>query len=241
MDRSGSLVLEELLCSPSPGGITCNIQNFSKLVMITCWYLWWSRRQIKNKEPMPSTESSIINIQGILANSFKLKGSGNLIQRDGWKRPATGVYKINVDAAFDVDTGRGATGAIIRDSRGNFVAASCVFTDIAVDATSMEASALLAGLQLAEQFGAQSLVVESDSLEVVRAVQNPSELRGLQAVVLDDCRHLLSMLGMATINHCPREANVDAHELARYGSTQGVGVLLFGSRTLFFLNPCNSR
>jgi hypothetical protein len=36
MDRSGSLVLEELVCSPSPGGITCNIHNFSKLVMITC-------------------------------------------------------------------------------------------------------------------------------------------------------------------------------------------------------------
>jgi hypothetical protein len=35
-------------------------------------------------------------------------------------------------------------------SGGNFVAASCDFTDMAVDATSMEASALLAGLQLAE-------------------------------------------------------------------------------------------
>jgi hypothetical protein len=69
----------------------------------------------QNKEPVPSTERSIINIQGILANSAKLKGSGNLIWRDGWKRPATGVYKLNVDAAFDADTGRGATRAIIRD------------------------------------------------------------------------------------------------------------------------------
>jgi hypothetical protein len=43
-------------------------------------------------------ERSIINIQGILANSVKLKGSGNLIRRDGWKRLATGVYKLNVDA-----------------------------------------------------------------------------------------------------------------------------------------------
>jgi ribonuclease HI len=91
----------------------------------------------------------------------------------------------------------------------------------------MEASALLAGLQLAEQFGAQSLVVESDSLEVVHAVQNPSEFRGMEAVVIDDCLHLLSMLGMATINHCSREAKVAAHELARYGSMQGVRVFWF--------------
>jgi hypothetical protein len=93
-----------------------------------------------------STERSIINIQGILANSVKLKGSGNLIRRDEWKRPATGVYKLNVDAAFDADTGHGATGDIIRDLGGNFVARSCDFIDIAVDATSMEASTLLAGL-----------------------------------------------------------------------------------------------
>jgi hypothetical protein len=29
------------------------------------------------------------------------------------------------------------------------------------------------------------------------------------------------MLGMATFQHVPREANVAAHELARYGSSQG--------------------
>jgi hypothetical protein len=68
------------------------------------------------------------------------------------------------------------------------------------------------------------LVVESDSMEVVHAVQNPSEL-GMEAVVIDDCRHLL----MSTIKHCPREANVT--ELTRYGSTQGVR-FFFGSRTL---------
>jgi hypothetical protein len=41
--------------------------------MITCWYLWWSRRQIKNKEPVPTPDMTIINIHGILANSVKVK------------------------------------------------------------------------------------------------------------------------------------------------------------------------
>jgi hypothetical protein len=40
VDRSGSLVLEELLCSPTPGGVTYNHQHFMELVMTTCWYLW---------------------------------------------------------------------------------------------------------------------------------------------------------------------------------------------------------
>jgi ribonuclease HI len=85
----------------------------------------------------------------------------------------------------------------------------------------MEVSTLLLGLQLAKKFDANSLVVESDSLEVVQAVLDPSEFRESFAVVIDDCRHLLMMLGMATFQHIPQEANVAAHELALYGSSQG--------------------
>ncbi|KAK1618873.1 hypothetical protein QYE76_024390 [Lolium multiflorum] len=73
---------------------------------------------------------------------------------------------------------RGASGAIIRDAGGNFMAAACDYTDRASDAESMDASALLAGLKLAEQFNAQSLVVESDCMEVVMVVLNPNEYRG---------------------------------------------------------------
>jgi hypothetical protein len=102
------MILEELLCS-SIGGITCNVQNFAETVMIACWYLWWSRRQIKNKKPVPTPESTVINILGILANSSMMKGTGNVMRRGGWSKPATGVYKFNVDATFDIDSGRGAT------------------------------------------------------------------------------------------------------------------------------------
>jgi ribonuclease HI len=206
-----------------------------ELVMTTCWYLWWSRRQVKNKEPVPTPERTIINIQGIVANGVKLKGTGNVIRRVGWQRPASGVYKLNVDAAFDSDTGHGATGAIIRDSGGNFMAACCDFTDSAIDAAVMEASALLAGLQLAEQFGPSLLMVESDSMEVVQAVLDPSEFRGTSAVVIDDCRHLLTVLGKATIRHCPREANEAAHELARHGSLERVKLFWFSDPPSFII------
>ena len=122
---------------------------------------------------------------------------------------------------WNLKSATSATGAIIRDSGGNFIAACCDSNDFAIDVAAMEASALLAGLQLAEQFEAQSLVVESDSMEVVDAVHNPSDYRGSGAVIIDDCRQLLVGLGMATTQHCPREANMAAHVLARYGATQG--------------------
>jgi hypothetical protein len=211
MDRSLSMLLEELLCSSTPGGVPHNIAFFGKTIMITCWYLWWSRRQIKNKEPVPSPERSIMNIHEIIANYVEVRGSGNIVRRGRWTRSAAGVYKLNVDTAFDIDSGCGASEAIIRDTGGNFVVACYDFTDHAIDVMDMEAAALLAGLKLAEQFGAQSLLVESDSMEVVNVVHNPSEFRGTSAVVIDDCRHLLMMLGTATLKHCWREANGAAH------------------------------
>ena len=222
MDRSGSMVLEEMVCSNKPGGIVCNVSNIAETVMITSWYIWWSRRKIRNKEPVPTPSRTILNIQGILANSLKVAGIGKKIRRHGWSKPATGVYKLNVDAAYDPTTGRGAAGAIMRDSSGNFIAAGCDFTDLAFDVAAMEASALLAGLQLADQFGAKSLVVESDSMDVVQAINDPSEYRGTNVVVLDDCRELLASLGMAMVQHYPREANGVAHLLACHGYTQGI-------------------
>ena len=45
------------------------------------------------------------------------------IKRHGWTKPVDDFAKLNVDAGFDVDSGRGGSGAIIRDDHGRFVTA----------------------------------------------------------------------------------------------------------------------
>jgi hypothetical protein len=72
-------------------------------------------------------------------------------------------------------------------------------------------------------------------MEVVQAVLDPSEFRGTSAVVIDDCRHLLTVLGKATIRHCPREANEAAHELARHGSLERVKLFWFSDPPSFII------
>ena len=93
----------------------------------------------------------------------------------------------------------------------------------AFDVASMEVLALLAGLKLAEQIGGQSMMVETDSMEVVQAVLNGHRC----AVIIDDRRQLIASLGKETIQHCPRETNGAAHELAHYGASQGTGEFCF--------------
>lgn len=66
------------------------------------------------------------------------------------------------------------------------------------------------------------LVVETDSFEVVQAIQNLSECQTSGVVVTDDCRNLMSSFGRATIMHGGQEANEVSHELARFGFIRGL-------------------
>jgi hypothetical protein len=56
---------------------------------------------------------------------------------------------INVDAAFDEDSRKGATGVVIRDSSGSCIAAMQTFLAHVVDAPMAEAYAFRDGLTLA--------------------------------------------------------------------------------------------
>lgn len=131
-----------------------------------------------------------------------------------WERPAAGVIKLNVDASYHTDDGAGATCALLRDSSGAFIVGCCSYKHHDMDASSMEAYALLDGLHLADELGILSMAGESDSMEIVQAIQDRSDYRASAAVVTDDCRKMMSSFGRATIVHCAREGNAVVHWLA---------------------------
>ena len=66
-----------------------------------------------------------------------------------WRKPGPRFTKLNVDAAFFAHEGIGATAAILRDNKGNFIASHCKFIAIAADAVTTEAMAMRDGLLLA--------------------------------------------------------------------------------------------
>jgi hypothetical protein len=72
-------------------------------------------------------------------------------KKKGWKKPLEGKLMINIDAAFDVDSGKGATGVVIRDYTGQCVAASQLFLPHVVDAHMAEAYTFREGLTLAQR------------------------------------------------------------------------------------------
>ena len=213
-ERSGSVILEKLLCSDLEGEARIPIANGVEMIMVAAWYLWWDRRKISHDEKCGTPVRTAMSIRGIVANALAMK-PGVKDRKVRWERPAMGVLKLNVDASYHSNEGSGATGAVIRDCTGAFIAGCCYYKQHAMDAPSMDALALLDGLSLADNLGISTLVVESDSLEIVQAILDPSDYRASAAVVTDDCRKLLTAFGRVTVVHCAREGNAAAHGLAR--------------------------
>lgn len=95
-ERSGSVILERLLCAEISGG-NIPIANGIEMIMVAGWYLWWDRRKISHKETCGSAARSAMSIRGIVANTLTTKLKV-LTRSMRWVRSAAGVIKLNVDA-----------------------------------------------------------------------------------------------------------------------------------------------
>ena len=132
-----------------------------------------------------------------------------------WCPPPSAMVKLNFDAGFDSDGGTGATGAILRDHTGFFVAASCSNIPFVQDAATAEARGLRDGLLLANEMGCNKICVEGDCMEVIEIMQNRGNSLGPAAAIYEECSFLARNFISIVFSHCPREANMAADLLAR--------------------------
>ena len=114
VDRSGSIVLEDLLNLPTtPFHLMPTIRSID-VIAVGCWYLWWIRRQATHNEIIPPPNRWPISVMEITGGYNKVSNQNREDTEHRWKRPGPKFVKVNVDAAFYQDAGAGATAAIMR-------------------------------------------------------------------------------------------------------------------------------
>lgn len=209
-DNTGPGVLEVILRrqdSPAPclPGV-----GLKELIATACWYSWWEHRKITRDEPVQSTARSAQAIAAVVTNFVRATKSSSKIRRHGWEKPREGFVKLNIDAAFSLESETGATGAVIRDDRGSFIAASSSGLPHVADAPTAEARALRDGLILAGQVGCNKLVV----MDVVDIMNSGGNSNGPAAAIFEECFFLAVNFSSISFFHCPRESNEAAHVLA---------------------------
>ena len=93
-----------------------------------------------------------------------------------------------------------------------------------------EAYALKEGLCLVNQIGCTNFMLQSDCQEVIDIMKDAGFTASVAAPILEVCYDLWRDLPLATIEHCDREANQVAHELARQALEEKVSCIWVDSQ-----------
>ena len=127
-----------------------------------------------------------------------------------WMKPPRGSVKMNTDAS--VVNGLAKGGGVIRDFEGKMLGA--FYKEFGeYEVVHAEGLALLTGLQWCVGTGLSDILVEVDSLALVRLVTSQSVGKWPLCSVLSQIRLLLCKV-KGTITHIYREANAVADNLA---------------------------
>lgn len=122
---------------------------------------------------------------------------------------------MNFDASFCAETMSWATGAVARDDKGEFIAATTWFLPHVRTAGSAEIHAIRNGFWLTKRIGCNSLIIESDSSSAVEAV-NQQETYEPDVAVITECNQMRADFASTVCDHCFREANEVADALAKH-------------------------
>lgn len=94
-----------------------------------------------------------------------------------WEPPPEGCHIINVDEAIDKNQQIAGLGVVIKDLSQKTVAAAVRCIQFYEDTSFAEAEAAKWGLYVAQTVRLSSVIIESDSLEVVELINNRKNSR----------------------------------------------------------------
>jgi hypothetical protein len=120
LDRSGSVVLEEILRDKRKKSPVLGQLGLQETVAVAAWYIWWQRCEGVKGEKVAPVATTAFSIQALTLNFGGAAASITLPKSVSWSKPPPRHYKLNVDACY-FPSGAGAVAAIIRDDHGKAI------------------------------------------------------------------------------------------------------------------------
>ncbi|GAY45467.1 hypothetical protein CUMW_089680 [Citrus unshiu] len=132
---------------------------------------------------------------------IKSIGAPLVITEERWFSPDKNWFRLNSDAATNEVDGLAGLGVVVRNSKGEFMDAST--------------SAILEGIKLVEELGLIPLVVESDSLNVIRLMSKRISSNLEIDWVITEVREFIYKNSVFAVKHISRSCNSAAHNVAK--------------------------
>ena len=175
----GQIILFALMASTNPFFIPqysfsshATLQDL-ELFFAIAWAIWFNRNKIVYKD------SSLLPLQvwkmaKNVSEDFVSSATWDLGQPrttpSSWVPPPSGFHKINVDGASSELDSFSSVGVVIRDCKGDVVAALCKPLQTRFFAKLTEVFSLEHGILLAQELHLAWVIVESNSLNAIQAI-----------------------------------------------------------------------
>ena len=180
------------------------------------WSIWYNRNKVLYESSGFPT-SQIWNFARCAQEDYKGVVAYSILKQQpldvGWVAPPPDTYKINVDGATAGDRGMSSAGVVIRDSKGMVITAGSKVLNGTYDAEVTEALAVEEGILLAKEMELLQIVVEFDSVVVVKAI-NANNCNGDIGLVIQGTLDLLQHFMSWKVRHLKRVFNRAAHDLS---------------------------
>ncbi|KAM6587661.1 hypothetical protein CsatA_010266 [Cannabis sativa] len=190
-----------------------------ELFVCTAWFIWFNRNKVLRGQPHDQTHAILDLAHSYLAEYQDSQATPVQISRArnnpvSWSPPASGLLKLNVDAAISKNSRKVGFGGIIRNSDGLVVAALAQPYIGGGAVATLEAKSLLSILRwcIDEHFLVQE--IETDCKAITDALANNREDVSIFGDLICQIKEALSLIPNARLSHVNREANALADKLA---------------------------
>ncbi|XP_074357898.1 uncharacterized protein LOC141697415 [Apium graveolens] len=212
----------------------------SELIKISTvlWRVWFARnkRIFENKSMTPAATMSwsgkqILEWQTINKKSLVAGNGGNDKQVDDrkWKPPDAGYSKINIDASVYEGQHSFAVGMVLRDGQGKYIAGKVMRCEGQVSVLEAEVSGIVEALLWAVENTEGLVIVESDSLLGVRALNQGLENLLEIGDLINQGVNMLRSNDRLLVSFVRKQANKVVHSMARVPCQINTSIVLTSS------------
>ncbi|GMJ02408.1 hypothetical protein like AT4G29090 [Hibiscus trionum] len=187
-------------------------------ILFTIWALWHARNKFvfenitqKPEDVITWVKSYLLEL-GIISARMQHRQS---VDMKPWSPPPPNSVKLNFDASFKTSDRVACLGLVIRDEEGFILGAQCLLLNHVSSNFAAEAWAAKKGIELAIDLRLRNLVIEGDSLTVIKKLRSKGPDSSNISVIMADAKQLLGCLDSYQISFIRRGGNRVAHELAR--------------------------
>ncbi|KAH6772289.1 hypothetical protein C2S51_010693 [Perilla frutescens var. frutescens] len=185
---------------------------------VTLSSIWFFLCKEKHEPHGPKVDVGIDFSQSLPEAFHAARGSlllqmsiGVKIGSEEWIPPTEGVFRLDVDAAFQEERGRFGVGCVVRDWKGRIRATLVNPIQRTTSVLDAELNAVLYGVGLCLQKNLVPFVVYSDSILAIRLLENGEEGKEYIERELSPLAEVIQNGFIIGFRHMLREANSVAH------------------------------